>query len=77
MLKMLQPQSAFVHHFDEWQSPIWAEMPERNRKLAQRFANDVRAVNPEIKIVIPEFFVSFYLGVKPNLKSYPHRGCKV
>jgi L-ascorbate metabolism protein UlaG (beta-lactamase superfamily) len=58
MLKMLQPKSVFVHHFDEWRAPIAEGMPERNRKRAQRFANDVRAVNPEIKTVIPDFFVS-------------------
>ena len=61
MLKMLQPKSVFVHHFDEWRSPISEGMPERSRKRAQRFANDVRALNPEIKTVIPEFFASFTL----------------
>ena len=61
MLKMLRPKSVFVHHFDEWRSPISEGMPERNRKRAQRFANDVRALNPEIKTVIPEFFASFTL----------------
>jgi L-ascorbate metabolism protein UlaG (beta-lactamase superfamily) len=59
MLKILQPKSVFVHHFDEWRSPISEGMPERNRKRAQRFVSDVRAVNPEIKTVIPEFFASF------------------
>src|SRR5215831_3934061 len=61
MLKMLQPKRVFVHHFDEWRSPISEGMPERNRKRAQRFANDVRALNPEIKTVIPELFASFTL----------------
>jgi hypothetical protein len=58
IIKMLQPKIVFVHHFDEWRVPIAEGMPERNRKRAQRFANDVRAVNPEIKTVIPEFFAS-------------------
>src|SRR4030095_10877569 len=58
IIKMLQPKIVFVHHFDEWRAPIAEGMPERNRKRAQRFANDVRAVNPEIKTVIPEFFAS-------------------
>ena len=61
ILKMLQPKSVFVHHFDEWRAPISEGMPERNRKRAQRFASDVRGVNPEIKTVIPEFFESFTL----------------
>jgi L-ascorbate metabolism protein UlaG (beta-lactamase superfamily) len=61
MLKALQPKTVFVHHFDEWRSPTSEGMPEQNRKRAQRFANDVRGVNPEIKTVIPEFFGSFTL----------------
>ena len=61
ILKALEPKMVFVHHFDAWQSPISEGMPERNRKRAQRFANDVRALNPEIKTVIPEFFASFTL----------------
>ncbi len=61
ILKALQPKMVFVHHFDEWRAPIAEGMPERNRKRAQRFANDVRALNPEIKTVIPEFFASFTL----------------
>jgi len=36
-------------------------MPAANRKRAQRFANDIRAVNPGIKTVIPDFFVLFTL----------------
>jgi hypothetical protein len=28
MLKMLQPKSIFVHHFDEWRSPISEGMPD-------------------------------------------------
>jgi|RhiMetdeSRZDD1v2_1073273.scaffolds.fasta_scaffold328608_2 L-ascorbate metabolism protein UlaG (beta-lactamase superfamily) len=61
MLKMLQPKSVFVHHFDEWRVPIAEGMPEGNRKRAQRFANDVRALNSNIKIVIPDFFSLFTL----------------
>ena len=61
ILKALEPKTVFVHHFDAWRSPIAEGMPERNRKRAQRFANDVRALNPEIKTVIPEFFASFTL----------------
>ena len=61
VLKTLDPKTVMLHHFDEWRAPIAEGMPEGNRKRAQRFANDVRAVNPEIKIVIPEFFASFVL----------------
>jgi hypothetical protein len=50
-----------LHHFDEWRAPISEGMPEGNRKRAQRFADDIRAVNPEIKTVIPDFFSPFTL----------------
>ena len=60
-LKTLNPKTIFLHHFDEWRAPIPQGMPAANRKRAQRFANDIRAVNFEIKTVIPEFFASFNL----------------
>ena len=60
-LKTLNPKTIFLHHFDEWRAPISQGMPAANRKRAQRFANDIRAVNPEIKTVIPEFFALFTL----------------
>jgi L-ascorbate metabolism protein UlaG (beta-lactamase superfamily) len=58
VLKTLDPKTVMLHHFDEWRAPIAEGMPEGNRRRAQRFADDVRAVNPEIKTVIPEFFAS-------------------
>ena len=60
-LKTLNPKTIFLHHFDEWRAPIPQGMPAANRKRAQRFANDIRVVNPEIKTVIPEFFALFTL----------------
>jgi L-ascorbate metabolism protein UlaG (beta-lactamase superfamily) len=56
VLKTLDPKTVMLHHFDEWRAPIAEGMPEGNRRRAQRFADDVRAVNPNIKVVIPEFF---------------------
>jgi L-ascorbate metabolism protein UlaG (beta-lactamase superfamily) len=56
VLKILDPKTVILHHFDEWRAPISEGMPDGNRKRAQRFADDVRAINPEIKIVIPNFF---------------------
>jgi L-ascorbate metabolism protein UlaG (beta-lactamase superfamily) len=60
-LKTLNPKTIFLHHFDEWRAPISQGMPAANRKRAQRFANDIRAVNPEVKTVIPDFFALFTL----------------
>jgi L-ascorbate metabolism protein UlaG (beta-lactamase superfamily) len=61
VLKTLDPKSVILHHFDEWRAPISEGMPEGNRRRAQRFADDVRAVNPNIKVVIPEFLSSINL----------------
>lgn len=61
VLKILDPKTVMLHHFDEWRVPIAEGMPEGNRKRAQRFANDVRALNSNIKIVIPDFFSLFTL----------------
>jgi L-ascorbate metabolism protein UlaG (beta-lactamase superfamily) len=61
VLKILEPKTVMLHHFDEWRAPISEGMPEGNRKRAQRFADDIRAVNPEIKTVIPDFFSLFTL----------------
>ena len=61
VLKILDPKTVMLHHFDEWRAPITEGMPEGNRKRAQRFANDVRAVNPNIGVVIPEFFSPIHL----------------
>ena len=60
-LKTLNPKTIFLHHFDEWRALLSQVMPPANRKRAQRFANDIRAVNPGIKTVIPDFFVLFTL----------------
>src|SRR5262245_39894305 len=55
VLKTLDPKTVMLHHFDEWRAPNAEGMPEGNRRRAQRFVDDVRAVNPNIKVVIPEF----------------------
>jgi hypothetical protein len=61
VLKTLDAKTVILHHFDEWRAPIAEGMPEANRKRAQRFADDVRAVNANIKVVIPDFFSLFTL----------------
>jgi L-ascorbate metabolism protein UlaG (beta-lactamase superfamily) len=61
-LKILDPKTIFLHHFDEWRTLVSQALPPANRKRAQRFASDIRAVNSAIKTVIPEFFVPFTLG---------------
>src|SRR5437870_1248331 len=61
VLKTPSPKTIILHHFDEWRAPVSQGIPAGNRRRAQRFANDIRAVNPAIKTVIPDFFAVFTL----------------
>jgi L-ascorbate metabolism protein UlaG (beta-lactamase superfamily) len=56
VLKILSPKTVVLHHFDEWRAPIAQAIPEANRRRAERFAAEIRTVNPNIRVVIPEFF---------------------
>jgi L-ascorbate metabolism protein UlaG (beta-lactamase superfamily) len=60
-LKTLNPKTVVLQHFDKWRMPISQALPPANRKRAQRFANDIRAINSEIKVIIPEFFSTLSL----------------
>jgi L-ascorbate metabolism protein UlaG (beta-lactamase superfamily) len=61
MLKALQPQTVYVHHFDEWRNTVSEGIPERNSRRAQRFARDVNAIDRHIKVVIPKYFETYAL----------------
>jgi hypothetical protein len=61
VLKTLEPKTVILHHFDQWRAPIPEGMPEANRKRAERFAAEIRAVSPNIRVVIPEFFMAIKL----------------
>jgi L-ascorbate metabolism protein UlaG (beta-lactamase superfamily) len=56
MLKVLQPKTVFVHHFDEWRAALSEGLPESNLRRAQRFARDVNAIDKNINVIIPKFF---------------------
>jgi L-ascorbate metabolism protein UlaG (beta-lactamase superfamily) len=61
ILKALQPQTVYVHHFDEWRNSILEGLPESNSRRAQRFARDVNAIDKQIKVIIPKFFETHIL----------------
>ncbi len=48
ILKALQPQTVYVHHFDEWRNSILEGIPESNSRRAQRFARDVNAIDKQM-----------------------------
>lgn len=58
MLKLLQPKTVVVHHFDEWRTPFSEGLPEPNSRRAQRFARDVNSIDSGITTIVPKFFES-------------------
>mgnify|MGYP003576058331 CR=1 FL=1 len=61
MLKALQPQTVYVHHFDEWRNAFSEGLPESNLRRAQRFARDVNGIERNIKVIIPKYFETYGL----------------
>lgn len=61
VLKALKPKVVLIQHFDEWRTPFSEGIPETSMKRAQRFARDVKAVDPGIKVIIPDFFMTYTL----------------
>jgi len=61
MFKALQPQTVYVHHFDEWRNAISEVIPEGNSRRAQRFARDVKAIDKNIRLIIPKYFETYVL----------------
>jgi L-ascorbate metabolism protein UlaG (beta-lactamase superfamily) len=61
VLKILNPKVIIVHHFDDWAAPFSEGILDGNRRRAQRVAKDIRAVNSDIKVVIPDYFLPINL----------------
>jgi len=64
-LKTLSPKVIilhhFDHHFDQQRAPFSEGIPEANIKRAQRFARDVRSVDSQIKVIVPELLMTYTL----------------
>jgi L-ascorbate metabolism protein UlaG (beta-lactamase superfamily) len=60
-LKTLKPKVVIVQHYDEWRTPFSQGIPEANIKRAQRFARDITAIDKQIKVIIPDFFMTYAL----------------
>ena len=54
-LKILRPKTVIVHHYDNWRVPLSSGMTAGVRRRAQRLQRDVNSVDPNIKVIIPEF----------------------
>jgi len=55
-IKILRPKTVIVHHYDDWHVPFSGGMTAAVRRRAQRLERDVKSVDRNIKVIIPEFF---------------------
>ena len=58
-LKILRPKPVIVHHFDDWRAPLSYGISRANIKRAQRLEQEVKAVDREIKVIIPQFLMTY------------------
>jgi L-ascorbate metabolism protein UlaG (beta-lactamase superfamily) len=60
-IKMLRPKTVVIHHFDEWRAPFSSGIPASNRKRAQRVEQQVKSVDGNINVIIPDFLKTITL----------------
>jgi hypothetical protein len=60
-LRILKPKVIIVHHFDDWAALLSDGISEANLKRARGFARDVRAIETQIKVIIPQFLTTYTL----------------
>ncbi len=60
-LMTVNPKVVIVHHFDEWRAPFSQGLPASNRKRAERFQRDIIAADDRIKVIVPEFLMTYPL----------------
>ena len=60
-IKILHPKLVIVQHFDEWRAPFSGGISRANIKRAQRLEQEVKSVDRQIKVIIPEFLKTYTL----------------
>jgi L-ascorbate metabolism protein UlaG (beta-lactamase superfamily) len=60
-LKTLKPKVVIIQHYDEWRAPFTQGLPDSNKKRAERFRRDIAASDSEIKVIIPDFLMTYTL----------------
>jgi L-ascorbate metabolism protein UlaG (beta-lactamase superfamily) len=60
-LKTLKPKVVIIQHYDEWRAPFSQGLPDSNRKRAERFRRDILAADGAIKVVVPDFLMTYML----------------
>ncbi len=60
-LKILRPKTVIVHHYDDWRVPLSSGMTAAVRRRAHRLEKDVKSVDRNIKVIIPDFLQTITL----------------
>jgi L-ascorbate metabolism protein UlaG (beta-lactamase superfamily) len=60
-LKILRPKLVIVHHFDDWRAPLSYGISRSNIKRAERLEQEVKSVDREIKVIIPQLLTTYTL----------------
>jgi hypothetical protein len=60
-VKILRPKTVIIHHHDNWRVPFSAGISSSNRKRTQRVENAIKAVDRNIKVIVPEYFKTITL----------------
>ena len=59
--KILRPKTVIVHHYDDWRAPLSSGLTAAVRRRAQRLEREIRSVDRNIKVIIPEFLQTITL----------------
>lgn len=60
-IKILRPKTVIVHHYDDWHVPLSSGMTAAARRRAQRLEREVKSVDRNIRVIIPEFLQTITL----------------
>jgi L-ascorbate metabolism protein UlaG (beta-lactamase superfamily) len=60
-LRILRPKRVIIHHFDEWRAPLSQGISRSNTKRAQGFEQEIKWVDREIKVIIPQLLGTYSL----------------
>lgn len=60
-IKILHPKTVIVHHYDNWRVPLSSGMTAAVRRRALRLEREVKSVDRNIKVIIPEFLKTITL----------------
>ena len=60
-IKILRPKTVIVHHYDDWRVPFSGGMTAAVRRRAQRLERDVKSVDRNINVIIPDFLKTITL----------------